>query len=116
VNSGWSRICQGIEGRCRSELKREHCDVVFLAKGLRGIGDLLRRLPADQRGSLKSEELAGWRLGFDDSIGEKGEAVTGGKPEAGFCVFGIDNDAALVYRSLATTARTTRIVHSRGSP
>src|SRR5271156_6323354 len=82
-----------IDGLCRGELERKHRNVVFLAKGLRDIGDLLRRFSADGASTLKAEELAGWRLGFDNSVGEEGEGVARGKPEAGFCVFGIDDDA-----------------------
>ncbi len=96
-----------IEGLCRSELEREHRNVVFLAKGLRDIGDLLRRLPADGPCALKTEELAGRRLGFDHSVGEKGEGVTGNKPKI----------AIKAIRKASPPARSTcRPISANGLP
>src|ERR1039458_5909059 len=57
----------------------EDGDVVFLAPGASGCGDLLGGLGGDLAGAVETEELAGPAAGFNDAVGEGGEGVAGGE-------------------------------------
>ena len=47
----------------------EDGDVVFLAEGFGGIGDVKGCLVAGMAHAIEAEELAGWAAGFDDVVG-----------------------------------------------
>ena len=64
-----------------SEGESEHGDIVLLAVGLRGLGDLLRRLPADRPGALEAEQLARGIACFHHSVGEERQRVAFGQED-----------------------------------
>jgi len=59
-----------------NEADREHCNVVFLAESLGGIGNLFGGLCRNYGSTLKSEELTSSILRFHDSVGDKSESGT----------------------------------------
>ncbi len=58
-----------------------------------GVGDLLRRLPADLLRPVEAEELPGGAAGFHNSVGEKGERVPRVERDSGLWVGGLRHDA-----------------------
>ena len=71
----------------------EHGYVVFLAESGGGVGDLLRRLPADLPRPVKAEKFTLRVAGFENAVGEKGERVAGGEGQRGFPPGGIGGEA-----------------------
>jgi len=55
-------------GKAR-ELDGDDGDVVLLAEGLRGAGDLFGGAAGEPTGAIEAEELTGGVLGFDHTIG-----------------------------------------------
>lgn len=60
---------------CGNEGESEDGDVVLLAEALRGLGNGLRRVPADISCPVEAKELAGGILRLDNAIGEEGECI-----------------------------------------
>src|ERR1700728_4329504 len=77
----------------RGVAEGEDGDVVLLAVGLGGGGDLFSGLIADLAGAVEAKEIAGGGLGFDDAVGEQGDLIAGGELERGFGVVCIGNEA-----------------------
>jgi hypothetical protein len=60
-----------------SELEGQHSDVALLAEALCDVSDALGGLRRDGAGAVEAEELAGWRLRFNDAVGEEGKGIVG---------------------------------------
>ena len=65
------------------ELDGDHGDVVVLSEGLGCLGDGLSWLNAEFAGAIEAEKFAGVRLGFEDSVGDDGDTLSGSELEAG---------------------------------
>ncbi len=75
-SDGHERFVGGFARRT-SELDAEHGDVVVLPEGLGLLRDGGGRQVADGASALEAEELISRIHGFDDTIGEEGQAIAG---------------------------------------
>ena len=71
----------------RDEVKADYGDVVCLAEALGYLGYVAGWFVADLLGAFEAEELAFGVGGFDDAVGEEGEAVAVVELEGGLLVF-----------------------------
>lgn len=96
----------------RSKGKGEHCDVVFLASALGGLGDGFGGLGRDGGGAVEAKELASGAASFGDAIGEEGQRVARGKVKFGSRVFGRRG----LLRRRARSSSLCRRIPTEGAP